>query len=1386
MHISPGSPEPLGVTPNGRGINVAVYSAHATAIELCLFDITGEEQTHSITLCARTGDVFHAYIHGIEVGTRYGLRAYGPDAPSEGHRFNPDILLVDPYALALDRQFILDATIPKAIVTSREALFQPVAPHKISWPQTIIYELNIRGFTRQLFDIPEIVRGTFAALAEPPVIAHLIKLGVTTIELMPAAAWIDERHLPQLGLHNYWGYNPVVLMAPDPRLAPGGWQEIRRATDALHSAGLEVILDVVLNHTGECDELGLTLSLRGLDNATYYRLAPDAPTHYINDTGCGNCLALDRPAMVRLAMDGLRTWVDLGGIDGFRFDLATALGRRETGFDPAAPLLTAITQDPVLRNLKLIAEPWDIGPGGYQTGNFAAPFGEWNDRFRDDIRRFWRGDAKMRGALATRIAGSADLFSRKYCSSRSINFVTAHDGFTLADLVSYTHKHNESNGEQNRDGADENISWNHGVEGPTDDLNILKQRQRDQRNLLATLMLARGTPMITMGSEFGFSQCGNNNAYAQDNPTAWLKWSDIDENLLAFTRSLIALRKAHPALHSERFLTGAAFDESGLADVEWWGAQGPLFSPDDWNNACDDTLIAILSAPADNSNTDRVAVVLHRGDERISVTLPDAREAYIWQRALDSTMDDLEEANDSWQISSRSVVLFCETNRAQPKAKPRRLHTAEANLLNRLVSAAGIAPDWWDIAGNQYNVSPDTKRSLLRAMALPADTSADISASLEMVADATFGRLLPISHMVYEDEAGVLPITQNSLAAFPRDNMLVCNETGVVTTLSTRGIAHMNIVDSLGRDLRTFKLNLPKLPLGHYIAYLENKAEVICHLTVAPRCCYQPDTPKHCFGVSLQTYALCEEKTSMGDFGTLTQFVRSAAQHGAATVGIQPLHMLFPNDRSRASPYHPSDRRYLDPIHLNLAALHDVPGFSEASQLLTNIPNSRFDGSKIDYAEIWTLKSHFLKTLFSYFDLIVQNRPSNAIAKSFRSFIDAGGAQLQKFAAFQAIADLNPNIPWQDWMDGLQHTDSPHLRNFIVTHTQALHYTMFLQFLCDRQLGSVACAAREAGLGLGLYRDLAVGCAPDGAEAWSNQDVLALGVSIGAPPDPLGPQGQVWNLPPPNPLAWRRTNFASFRATLSANMRHAGALRIDHVLGLARLFWIPDGGTAADGAYVHYPLDELVGQLALASQQASCMVIGEDLGTVPEGLRARLSGAKIQGYRVMMLERFGSGFRAARDYPTEALCCAATHDLPPLAGWWQGTDITERRALGLLDDASTEQERSLRLLEKTALMDALRKDGLEVSDLSEDTLSEVMLAAIHQFLSNSPANLLLIQVEDIAGETVSQNLPGTNLERPNWRHRLSFTIEDLFSSSRARRSFDALRGRASPQPTARP
>jgi glycogen operon protein len=603
---TPGRPWPLGVTFEGRGegANIAVFSEHAERIELCLFDPEGRRETARLVLPERTDHVLHGFVPGLRPGQVYGFRAYGPWDPAAGHRFNPNRLLLDPYARALTGAFrwagpnLVDPNDPFAFDPRDSAPFVPkgvmrAAPPEaaagpvVPWERTVIYELHVRGMTRLHPAVPMARRGTYLGLAHPAVLEHLVELGVTTVELMPVMAFLDERRLAQKGLVNYWGYNSLAFLAPERRYAVHDpLAEFRAMVAGLHSAGLEVVQDVVYNHTAETDELGPTLSFRGLDNAAYYRLQPGDRRLYVNDTGCGNSLNTAHPRVLQLVMDSLRYWA-AQGVDGFRFDLAPVLGRNRAGaFDADAPLLQAIRQDPELGRRKLVAEPWDVGPEGYRLGGFPPPFAEWNDRFRDCARRFWRGDEAVAPELASRLLGSAELFEaggRK--SFASVNYIAAHDGFTLLDAVSYTRRHNEANGEDNRDGHHENFSLNHGVEGPSADPAIGARRRRHVRNLLATLFLAQGTPMLAMGDEALRSQKGNNNAYCQDNETSWYPWGEAGEDgahLTAFVARLAKLRRRYGALFDGPFRHGRRRDSWGVPDVLWLAPDGRPMTPAAW------------------------------------------------------------------------------------------------------------------------------------------------------------------------------------------------------------------------------------------------------------------------------------------------------------------------------------------------------------------------------------------------------------------------------------------------------------------------------------------------------------------------------------------------------------------------------------------------------------------------------------------------------------------------------------------------------------------------------------------------------------------------------------------------------------------------------------
>jgi glycogen operon protein len=659
----------LGAVAKGGGVEFSVVSGTAEKLTLCLFDDKGTAETARRDMERGKDGVWSCFVEGLEAGARYGYRADGRYDPQNGYFFDPAKLLVDPYALALDRPYAYRerlaaargeggdtaGLVPKAIVTAPRGRLFPRPP--LFRPGGLIYEVPVRAFTKRHPAIHGPMRGTIAALRQPEIVEHLLKLGVGAVELMPVAAWIDERHLPPLNLRNAWGYNPVTFMALDPRLAPGGIAELRETVEALHDAGIGVILDVVLNHTGEADAAGPVLSLRGLDNLAYYRHF-GSPPRLDNVTGCGNTLNCDSPPVQKLVIDALRHFVTHAEVDGFRFDLATVLGRTADGFDPDAPLLRVLRDDPVIGDRILIAEPWDVGKEGYRLGGFPPPFLEWNDRYRDDVRRFWRRDAGMAGPLATRLAGSFDIF-RGAAATRTVNFVAAHDGMTLADLVSYERKHNSANGEDNRDGHDENFSWNNGVEGKTTNAAIVERRRQDCAALLATLFASRGTIMLTAGDEFGRSQHGNNNAYAQDNETTWLDWEEADEELLGFARALAALRREFGALSGTAILTGWPGNGSEFPDVAWLTELGDALAPEDWQEEGRRAFTMMLRE-GDGATAVRLAIFINANDHPRAFTLP-ARAGYEWRRrAAFGVPDPGAVAAGIIPAPARSVLFYAE------------------------------------------------------------------------------------------------------------------------------------------------------------------------------------------------------------------------------------------------------------------------------------------------------------------------------------------------------------------------------------------------------------------------------------------------------------------------------------------------------------------------------------------------------------------------------------------------------------------------------------------------------------------------------------------------------------------------------------------------------
>ncbi len=680
MRTRPGHPYPLGATWDGSGVNFALFSESATAVDLCLFDARdGRQETARVPLHEQTDQVWHTYLPEVRPGQRYGYRVHGPYEPAAGHRFNSAKLLLDPYGKAIDGNIRWSETLfgyqigspdadlsrderdsaasmPKAVVIDPAFTWGDDRPLRIPWNETIIYELHVKGFTARNPDVPKALRGTYAGLASPAAIADLRSLGITAVELMPVHQFVADKHLVDRGLTNYWGYSSIGFFAPDPRFASDGFlgqqvAEFKSMVKTLHQAGIEVILDVVYNHTGEGSHLGPTLCFRGIDNASYYRLVATDRRYYMDYTGCGNTLNMTHPRTLQLIMDSLRYWVLEMHVDGFRFDLASALARELQDVDRLGAFFDIIHQDPVISQVKLIAEPWDLGEGGYQVGNFPVLWAEWNGEYRDTVRRFWKGDEGQIATMGYRLTGSSDLYGkggrRPYAS---INFVTAHDGFTLHDLVSYNGKHNEQNGEENRDGTDNNLSWNCGAEGPTDVPAIVSLRERQKRNFLATLLLSQGVPMLCGGDEIGRTQQGNNNAYCQDNEISWLDWKQDRRRreLLAFTRYLVELRQQHPVLRRRQFFYGRRILGSEVKDLAWFRPDGKEMTEESWQDPLARCIglrlagdaIEEVDAQGEPITDDTLLVLLNAHHEALPFILPAHRPGVKWELLLDTRTPD--------------------------------------------------------------------------------------------------------------------------------------------------------------------------------------------------------------------------------------------------------------------------------------------------------------------------------------------------------------------------------------------------------------------------------------------------------------------------------------------------------------------------------------------------------------------------------------------------------------------------------------------------------------------------------------------------------------------------------------------------------------------------
>ncbi len=695
--IEEGHPFPRGAHWDGKGVNFAIFSANATKVEVCLFSEDGNTELQRIALPEHTNEIWHGYVPKLEPAQRYGYRVHGPYEPENGHRFNPNKLLLDPYAYAHIGQLTWDPAIfgynlesmddltfderdsapfvPKCIVVDPSFDFTGRrGRQRVAWEDTILYETHVKGFTKLRQDVPEELRGTYAGLAQPQVVEYIKSLGVTSVELLPIHTFVDDSNLLEKGLVNYWGYNTIGFFAPDPRYAhdrKDTLKEFKQMVASFHEAGLEVILDVVYNHTAEGNEKGPTISFKGIDNSSYYRLLPDQKRYYINETGTGNTVNVSHPRVLQMVMDSLRYWTEETSVDGFRFDLGTVLAREPNGFDNKSGFLKACSQDPLLASIKLIAEPWDTGPGGYQVGGFPPGWAEWNDTFRDTVRDFWRDEAPA-AKLTEKLCGSGAIFNKQGRKPwSSINFITAHDGFTLNDVVTYNEKHNDANGEDNKDGSDSNRSWNCGVEGPTDDPEVNKLRSRQIRNMLATLLLAQGTPMLLAGDEFGRTQGGNNNAYCQDSDISWLNWElqDKGKHLIAFVQKLTSLRHRFPILRRNRFYTGSYNETLNIKTLTWVNANGKEMEDQNWGDTemkCFGMLMdgraqtTGIPKPGDDAT---MMLVINEHHDVVEFTLPASEGGDEWALLIDTNREENDasgvfKTGEAYGVTGRSALLF--------------------------------------------------------------------------------------------------------------------------------------------------------------------------------------------------------------------------------------------------------------------------------------------------------------------------------------------------------------------------------------------------------------------------------------------------------------------------------------------------------------------------------------------------------------------------------------------------------------------------------------------------------------------------------------------------------------------------------------------------------
>lgn len=1389
------------------GIEFALFSKNATKVELCLFDEVGERETKRFTLHQHEDHIWRGFFPRAKVGLKYGYRVHGPYEPHNGHWFNPNKLLVDPFACELfgavinhpalfayeqgdekvgDHPDTNDsaAYVPKSVVIDpRDASVSASLQHlRTPLNDTVIYELHVAGFTRQHPELSEGLRGTFEGLTCEPLLKHMQDLGITAVELLPVYPFNDEPHLWSAGLSNYWGYNPYNFFAPDPRF--GNSAQFRAMVQRFHEAGIEVLLDVVYNHTGEGDKRGPTLSLRGIDNASYYRHLPHEPGTYVNDTGCGNTLDLEHPYVREMVLSSLRHWSDLMGVDGFRFDLAPILGRSMDGFSADAPFFDRVRADPQLSALKLIAEPWDIGPGGYQLGEFPLGWSEWNDKYRDTVRAFWRGDDSIMGELAGRLSGSKEIFQAKGRRPQAgINFITAHDGFTLHDLVGYDHKHNEANLEDNRDGHSHNLSRNYGVEGPSDDPMIKDLRDRQKRNMLATLFLSQGVPMLQAGDEFGRTQNGNNNSYCQDNEVSWLDWQNVDHDLNAFVAKLIGLRRSYPQLRLHGFLTGEAGLKGCENDITWLSPEGIPMQNGDWElpyARCFGFHLAGLEGDGGGS-AQPLLVLLNAHHDAIDFKMPPATYSQSWHCLLDTSGP--EEPSKVWMadqnlsLAAHSLVVFVGQGSVDRQQVDDELYS-----LSDLCQIAGIEEAYSDLSGHTHHLSDDDKRHLAKVLHGDASTPKAIDRHVRSDIKQKWQNLLP-----------PVIVLRRSLNGKGEQGVIIhVDETGMGQDLiwsikleSGQAIKGVLQTERLGlngsiridhQEIHELALESPhELPLGFHDLRVEiGEQNASAKLIITPPHCYRPawmESQERVWGIAHQLYSLGGNDKAIGDFSDFGDLVFAAAKSGADVLGVSPTHALFPLMPERASPYSPSSRLTLNTLYLDVTKIDGFEKEGDAENL-----SAGATPQLVDYAHVADVKGQVFEKLYRHY----QTHGTAEQKNQFAEFCLERGQNLQSFAHFSALGEYFKGQALSEWPKAFQDPSSQEVADFARDREMRVDFYCWLQWQADQQLSRVAKLCTEVGMKVGLYGDLAVGVTADGAECWADPSHFLQDISFGAPPDAFNAEGQNWCMPPFNPTALQATAYQPYIDILRENMRHCGALRIDHVMWLQRMFVIPQGEPASRGAYVRYPFDDLLAILALESTRAKCVVIGEDLGTVPLGFRERMERENILSYRLMRFEKeYDGSFKVPQSYPYQALATPSSHDLPTMRGFFRGDDLKLLQQIGIIkDENELRAAQEARDHEIHSLINALRGQGLLAPEhpeaLNDAALLDELVASVSLYLARTNSALTMLNLEDLAGSIEQVNVPGTVNEVPNWRHRLSFDISALIDDEHLQRLLDLM------------